>query len=96
MPIPSRETRALVCPECKRKGVKGDCRIGNKRNRCKTCNSFNQAVMRLTRKMMMDALGTENYDAIRIRAELNIYPRVSEAFNVQYRVPTENPEDLRL
>lgn len=75
-PLP---TPALPCPECRQRGVGGRARIGNNRNRCTTCNNFAQNVMRLTRKRLKE-LHSEEYEAIRQRVELDLYPQVIENF----------------
>ncbi len=62
------------------RGETGQSRIGNRRNRCTTCNNFAQNVMRLTRKRLME-LHREDYDEIRVRVELDLYPQVIESWN---------------
>lgn len=61
------------------RGHVGRSRIGNRRNRCTTCNNFAQNVMRLTRKLLMERYPTE-YQQLRLRAELDLYPQVLEDF----------------
>lgn len=75
LPIP-----ALPCPECRWRGVGGRARIGNNRNSCTTCNNFVQRVMRLTRKRLKE-LHPEEYEQIRLRVELDLYPQVIEDFD---------------
>ena len=58
-------------------------RIGNRRNKCSTCNNFAQNVMRLTRKRLMEA-HQEEYDKIRISVELDLYPQVIENFRAAH------------
>lgn len=59
------------------RGHEGMARIGNRRNRCRTCNNFVQNVMRLTRKRLMER-HAEEYTMIRLRTELDLYPQVME------------------
>ena len=68
---------ALPCPECRLRGERGSARIGNRRNRCATCNNFAQNVMRLTRKRLMEA-HREEYDRLRLTVELDLYPQVMD------------------
>lgn len=69
----------LPCPECRHHGVNGGARIGNRRNKCATCNNFAQNVMRLTRKMLAENHSKE-YADIRMRVELDLYPQVIESY----------------
>lgn len=73
-------TPALPCPECRQHGVGGKARIGNRRNKCTTCNNFAQNVMRLTRKRLMEN-HSEEYATIRVRVEMDLYPQVIENFS---------------
>ena len=74
-PLP---TRALPCPECRKvHGVGGGARIGNRRSQCTTCNNFAQNVMRMTRKRLKEA-HAEEYEVIRLKVELDLYPQVVE------------------
>jgi hypothetical protein len=59
------------------RGIGGGARIGNRRNRCDTCNNFAQNVMRLTRKALRERYRDE-YEAIRLRVEMDLYPQVLE------------------
>jgi hypothetical protein len=52
-------------------------RIGNRRNQCDTCNNFAQNVTRLASKALRE-LHPEEYRAIRLRVELDLYPQVIE------------------
>ena len=61
------------------RGIGGGTRIGNRRNRCTTCNNFAQNVMRMTRMVLKEA-HTEEYEKIRLRVELDLYPQVLENF----------------
>lgn len=65
------------------RGAGGGARIGNRRNRCTTCNNFAQNVMRLTRRELK-ALHEDEYETIRLRVELDLYPQVLEDFNRIY------------
>lgn len=87
-PIP---TPALPCPECKRRGIAGNCRIGNRRNGCGTCNAFAQNVLRISRQRLRE-LHPEEYDAIRLRVEIDLYPQVIERDAQKY--PERTEEDL--
>lgn len=60
-------------------GRTGRARIGNRRNKCSTCNNFVQNVMRMTRKRLME-LHAEEYQQIRLRVEMDLYPQVIEDF----------------
>ncbi len=75
-PLP---TPALPCPECRFRGAGGGARIGNRRNRCTTCNNFAQNVMRMTRKRLKELHEVE-YEQIRLKVELDLYPQVIEDF----------------
>lgn len=59
------------------RGVGGGARIGNRRNRCSTCNNFAQNVMRMTRKRLKEQHEDE-YARIRMQVELDLYPQVIE------------------
>jgi hypothetical protein len=72
-------TQALPCPECRMRGAGGAARIGNRRNRCTTCNNWAQNVMRLTRKVLKERHEDE-YAQIRARVEKDLYPQVLEDF----------------
>lgn len=69
----------LPCPECRYAGrsKNGKARIGNYRNRCQTCNYFAQNVTRLASKMLRELHG-EEYLALRLKVELDLYPQVIE------------------
>ena len=58
-------------------GVGGGARIGNRRSQCSTCNNFAQNVMRMTRKRLKE-MHEEEYEAIRLRVEMDLYPQVIE------------------
>lgn len=78
---------ALPCPECmerarsrtSKKVYPGRYRIGNQRERCRTCNNFSQAVMRLTRSRLMKQFSAE-YQRIRITVEHDLYPQVIQDY----------------
>ena len=78
-PSTALDTPALPCPECRLRGLGGKARIGNRRNRCTTCNNFAQNVMRLTRRKLKE-LHEEEYERIRLRVEMDLYPQVMEDF----------------
>jgi hypothetical protein len=59
------------------RGLGGKARIGNRRNRCTTCNNFAQNVMRLTRRKLKEMHEAE-YELIRLRVEMDLYPQVME------------------
>lgn len=65
------------------KGIGGNCRIGNRRSVCATCNNFAQNVMRMTRKRLMERHQDE-YADIRVRVELDLYPQVIEDFDYDH------------
>ena len=69
----------LPCPECRYAGrsKNGKARIGNYRNRCSTCNYFAQNVTRLASKMLREQ-HAEEYLALRLKVELDLYPQVIE------------------
>lgn len=64
-------------------GRGGGARIGNQRNKCTTCNNFAQNVMRITRGLLK-AQHEEEYAQMRLRAEIELYPRVIEEFISQH------------
>src|SRR5699024_935165 len=66
-------------PECRHAGRGGASRIGNRRNKCTTCNNFAQNVMRMTRKRLLEAYA-EEYQQIRWKVELDLYPQVIEDY----------------
>ena len=68
----------LPCPECGMNQVPGTRRIGGNRARCRMCNNFAQAVLRLTRKELIRRTPPEVYEAIRLKVELDLYPQVME------------------
>lgn len=76
-----RESRpALPCPECRARGAGGSARIGNYRSVCATCNNFSQTVRRVTMRRLQD-LHREDYDRIRVRVEVDLYPQVIEEWS---------------
>lgn len=77
------DSPSLPCPECRFRGLTGGARIGNRRNRCTTCNNFAQNVMRMTRKRLKERHEDE-YMAIRLRVEYDLYPQVIEDFNATH------------
>jgi len=84
---------APPCPECRMRGVGGRARIGNARNHCGTCNRFAQQVARTTRKLLIEAVTAEEYERIRLRAELASYPGVLANFLAMYPAAGEEPAD---
>lgn len=80
----SSELTPLPCPECRLAGHNG--RVGSRRNMCTTCNNFAQNVMRLTR-MQLKALHPDEYETIRARVELDLYPQVIEDFSIKEGLP---------
>jgi hypothetical protein len=80
MTFPALSTPPLPCPECRRRGLGGGARIGNRRSVCSTCNNFAQSVMRLTRKKLKEKYEHE-YEQIRLQAEMDLYPQVIEDWN---------------
>jgi len=62
-------------------------RIGNRRNRCDTCNNFAQAVMRLTRKRLKE-MHEDEYELLRLQVENDLYPGVIEKWNVTKGLPS--------
>lgn len=62
--------------------VGGKARIGNRRSQCTTCNNFAQNVMRLTRKRLKE-MHEEEYEQIRLRVEMDLYPQVMESWGVR-------------
>lgn len=79
-PLPHR---ALPCPECRLAHVGGAARIGNRRSQCRTCNRFVQAVRRnaLSR---LQAMHEEDWDRIRLEAEVEVYRKVKDDFDREY------------
>lgn len=73
----------LPCPECRHAGRGGASRIGNRRNKCTTCNNFAQNVMRMTRKRLLEAYA-EEYQQIRWKVELDLYPQVIEDYVAEH------------
>lgn len=70
------------------KGVvteKSRARIGNRRSQCETCNTFAQNVRRLALKQFMET-HNEEYQKIRLRIELDLYPQVLEEFSARYGI----------
>ena len=65
--------------------IPGGCRIGNRRNKCATCNAWAQNVMRLTRKRLME-LHRDEYERLRMLVEADLYPQVIEDHNRRYPV----------
>lgn len=81
---------SLPCPECRLHGIGGGARIGNRRNRCETCNNFAQNVMRLTRRRLKERHEDE-YVAIRYQVELDLYPQVIDDFSAKLPPRSEHP-----
>lgn len=76
----ARPTPALPCPACRLNNTRGNARIGNRRATCALCNNFVQNVRRLTLKRLKEA-HAEEYEQIRLRVELDLYPQVIEDWN---------------
>lgn len=78
MVFETRDDKKLPCPECRDRGSKGG-RIGNAKNRCGTCNRFNQNVRRRTLVRLKNRF-REEYDQERVLAEVEAYPAVIDEF----------------
>jgi hypothetical protein len=63
------------------RGLKGSQRIGNNRSTCSTCNTFVQAVRRLAFNRMRETYPKE-FEAVRLRVELDLYPQVIDRFTI--------------
>lgn len=87
MGFPPLNHAPLPCPECRRRGLGGGARIGNRRSVCTTCNNFAQNVMRMTRKRLKERHEDE-YEAIRLQVEADLYPQVLDDWRAM-----ENPVD---
>jgi hypothetical protein len=74
---------------CRMKGLGGVARIGNRRNSCKVCNQFAQAVRRRTWARLVD-LHKEEFDQLRLVVELELYPNVIDQFLLRY--PQARPD----
>lgn len=81
----------LPCPECKRRAhestnanadPQAGHRIGNRRNRCETCNNFVAAVARQTQKRMQQQ-NPEIWAQTKLQVEMDLYPRVIEKWTAQ-------------
>jgi hypothetical protein len=72
----------LPCPECRMRGVGGGCRIGNRRNKCRTCNRFAQHVRRSTWRQLV-AVHREEFEQMRLAAERELYPVIAAQFDAQ-------------
>lgn len=83
MPDPDPEIVHLPCPECLgHEQARGACRIGHHRNRCGTCNRFNQRV----RSRIVTLFRERNlklFQSYRRQAELDIYPSFIDAYQKQ-------------
>lgn len=73
-PLP---TPAMPCPECRSCGCGGMARIGNRRNKCSTCNNFVRNVERLAARRLRQKY-PEEYERERWRATYDLYPQVME------------------
>lgn len=89
MPDPL-DTPPLPCPSCRLEGRGGGTRIGNRRQHCQTCNNFAQNVLRLAAKKLREE-HPEEYQAIRLRVELDLYPQVIEDFELRERLAPAQP-----
>jgi len=65
------------------RGKQGGQRIGNNRSVCATCNNFAQNIRRLASKRLKEKHPAE-YEELRVRAELDLYPQVIEEFRAVY------------
>jgi hypothetical protein len=90
-PAVVRPTPALPCPECRQNGRGGEARIGNRRRECPTCNAFAQNVMRLAFRRFRER-EPEQWQALRLAVELDLYPNVIEAFAARTMQPTTEKE----
>lgn len=72
-----KDVPALPCPECRAQGSGGYARIGNRRGECTTCNNFAQNVRRRA-TTELKARYSEEYENIRTRVEVDLYPQVIE------------------
>lgn len=73
-------------------GFPGGARIGNRRNKCTTCNNFAQNVRRITWTKLKEIYADE-YRVLRLEAESELYPYVLQNFIEKYpesRVSTSN------
>lgn len=66
------------------RGVPGGCRIGNRRNKCGTCNRFAQHVRRSTWRQLAQ-LHAEEFGAMKRVAERELYPTILQEFVQLYR-----------
>jgi hypothetical protein len=89
----SRRLTPLPCPECRvraaRRGRKSgvlSLRVGNLRAECVTCNNFARAVRRIATSRLVDA-HREEYMALRLAVEADLYPQVIAAFNERMNPP---------
>lgn len=83
MPATPREEPRLPCPECAQRHPDGyGGRIGNHRNRCTLCNNFVHNVERITRRELV-ARHAEDFRAIRLRVEFDLYPQVIEEWSAK-------------
>lgn len=73
----------LPCPECIQDGIKGVKEewpaIGGRKKHCRTCNNFNQNVMRIAGIRLRER-HREEYDDLRIEVTMDLYPQVIEDF----------------
>lgn len=88
-PLP---TPPLPCPECRAAGRGGSCRLGNHRDRCATCNNWNQNVRRITRNRFA-AKYPEEFQRIRLEVERDLYPQVMENW-VREHPSALRPEEI--
>jgi len=69
----------MICPICSLRpamyGFKNI--IGHRRERCRTCNAYNQRVLRLTAKRMREEY-PEKYREIREKAERDVYAALNK------------------
>jgi len=83
-PLPGieRALLALPCPECREMGHDGMARIGNRRRECATCNNFAANVRRLTARRLKE-LHEDEWNALQLRVEMDLYPSVIQAYSRQ-------------
>lgn len=73
---------ALPCPECTRRlpaDTPSNRRIGNRRNKCTTCNNFAANVRRIVARELRERHGDE-YAQIRVRVEMDLYALILQDF----------------
>lgn len=82
----ARPDPPLPCPECLANGQKRSWvlfRIGTRKTTCRTCNRFNQDVMRTTRVRFKEEY-PEEYERIRLQVEKSAYREVLAAWVAEH------------